>query len=191
MPINTVYCPHCRARVNHIVSLSPKREMRYANKLTCPRCKKEFEIQQGFISERTVEAAQELKEFTESMDSMSSEFEKFVANVGEKDTVEEALDKADAVFRDARNALDEIALDVVDETINADKLLEMYSVPDVKQFTLGKAQRAVDRAQERYGIPDELSDAAMTAAEAVYDAAASRLQGRNKVSDNIPNPASM
>ena len=183
MPINTVFCPHCKARVNHIVSVSPRREMQFAESLVCPRCKKGFEVNKRSISSRTIEATKELKEFTENMDRMSSEYERFVADVGKKDTVEEALGKADAVFNEARNALDEISLDAIEESIDADKLLELYSVPDVKQFTLGKTRKAVDRVQERYNVPTEVSDAAMTAAEAVFDAAMSRLQGDRQASE--------
>lgn len=177
MPINTIKCPHCGARVNHTVKLSKELKPVCNDVLKCPRCKEEFHVQQEDIAPRTLSDTRELAEFTEKMEKTDSDFERFVADVGKEDTVEEALNKADEVFAAARGALDEISLENTANTIDAEELLTTFSVPDVKQFAMNKAndyaqQKLNDvtqRAQERFDLSDETAEAARNLVEEGFD----------------------
>ena len=174
MPINTVKCPHCGARVNHIVKADDAVKGDFSQTLDCPRCKKQFVVNSTSLSMRTIEGVKELAAFSERMSQSETEFEKAFGD-DKGDSVEEALNKADAVFKTAKRALDEISLDQAAETIDAEELLQQYSVPDVKQFAMGKAQQAARKAQDRYGFSDAVVDRAVELADQGYDKAAQKL----------------
>ena len=188
MPINTIKCPHCGARVNHTVKLSRELEPVCNDVLKCPRCKEEFHVQREDIAPRTLSDTKELAEFTEKMEKTDSDFERFVADVGKEDTVEEALSKADEVFAAARGALDEISLENTANTIDAEELLTTFSVPDVKQFAMNKAnnyaQQKLDdvtqRAQERFDLSDETAEAARNLLEEGFDDVYQKIANRSR-----------
>ncbi len=171
MPINTVKCPFCGARVNHTVKVAEAMDADFMKAIGCPRCKKQFSVNTTSLSSRTLEGVNELAAFDKQMSVSESEFEKAFGD-DKGDSVERALDKADEVFGAAKRALDEISLEKAAQTIDADELLQQYSVPDVKQFAMGKTQQAVRKVQQRYGISDALADEAARMAELGYDAAA-------------------
>lgn len=144
MPINTILCPYCKARVNYSVSslnqvISQDLE---DERIVCPRCKLEFGITKDAISSRVLSDLQDLDSFERMMSSTSEKFEEVFKD--DSDTVEHSLEKADQVFQAAKDALDEISLEKTDQVIDADELLKQYAIPDVVISTLkGKTQQIV------------------------------------------------
>lgn len=170
MPINTAKCPHCGARVNHIVKSNASLSGNEQYEVDCPRCKQPFTVAGSELSERTREDVRELNAFEQLMNESESNFVKALAD-DEGDSVEKALERADEVFNGARRALDDISLDAASEVIDADQLLETYSIPDVKSFAMNRADRFARKAQDRFDLSDEVTSAISGLAEAAYDQA--------------------
>lgn len=185
MPINTYICPNCGARVNHTVRQLAEPQIKYDGEtgerieidspgqlVICPRCKTEHGVVRADISERTVADIGALDAF----DSVMSDDENVRAILEDDggDAVEAALNKADAVFGNAKRALDDIQLESVSNTIDADELLNKYQIPDVKNFAFTKAREKVVAKGVAKGYSEENVGMA-------YDAAANLLQ------EHIPN----
>lgn len=181
MPINTVACPHCGARVNHIVPAGTVLNGDESFSVACPRCKQDFLVWGSDVSERTREDIRELVEFERFINETDNEFDKAVAD-DSGNSVEAALEKADEVFGAAKRALDDISLDAASKVIDADQLLETYSIPDVKNMAMDRAKDAVmsranqatQRAQERFNLSDETTRALNGMAERTYDRASDK-----------------
>ena len=158
MPITTLKCPHCAARVNYVLHVEDLAEEDGGDALktiACPRCKELFPLRMDEIDSRAREDMRELREFSQRMGADEGGFQELLDSGG--DTVEEALGKADETFGMARRALDDITLDQPSETIDAEQLLRNYFVPDVKDLAKGKTQRAAQIATERYKVPEPVA----------------------------------
>lgn len=177
MPINTVRCPKCGARVNHTVKPDAVLNGNESFELKCPRCKSDFSILGSNVSDRTRENVKELHDFENLMGSMDAEFEKaFMDESG--DSVETALAAAEKVFGAAKRALDEISLDTASDTIDADQLLETYSIPDVKSMAMKRAEDAAHKVQQRYDLSDEAVQDITRMADRAYDRASEKLSAK-------------
>ena len=130
MPINTMKCPQCGARVNHVMRVdgtSGKSTGVGVTDIMCPRCKKPFSVQEGQLSQRTLDDMRELRQFNELMSDSDEDFKELL-ETGDCDSVEVALERADEVFDAARRALDDITLEQTANVIDADQLLQQYAV---------------------------------------------------------------
>lgn len=177
MPINTMKCPHCGARVNHTVRAGTSFAQGSTVSIACPRCKQSFDVSKGDLSPRTQEELDELVKFEELMNGVDDSFAKAVVDE-EGDSVEIALDRATRVFAEARGALDEISIEDTGKAIDADELLTTFSVPDVKQFAMGKAQQAVASAQEKYDLSDKTTEVVGNFVDSVVDSAYDRVSAK-------------
>ncbi len=182
MPINTIKCPHCGARVNHTIRAGSSFLQGASVSIGCPRCKQQFEVSKSDLSVRTKEELEELEDFEKLMNGVDDSFAKAVVDEG-GDSVEIALDRATKVFAEARGALDEISIEDTGKAIDADELLTTFSVPDVKQFAMGKAQQAVSNVQEKYDLSDETTEVVSNIVDNAVDSAYDRV--RAKVSAKV------
>lgn len=189
MPINTYICPNCGARINHTMrylsdDLFANEEYRGEDvtdednpqtslpveehvvaEVYCPRCKQRQSLYADDISQRTLADMNALDEFDMVMADDSSVRDVLEDDGG--DAVEAALDKADAVFENARRALDDIRLEDVSSTIDADKLLQRYQIPDVKNFAINKIHDKAAVKAEAHGIPRQDFDEAYNTAASI------------------------
>lgn len=175
MPINTCICPNCGARINQTVKRddfdikngAPSSEEELGVVIVCPRCKVQCRVASYDLSQRTITDIQALEQFDQVMSD--DENVRYVLEDDGGDAVEAALSKADKVFDNAKRALDDIHLEDVSDTIDADVLLGKYRIPDVKSFAFTKARNKVVEAGVERGYSEESVGAA-------YDAAANLLQ---------------
>ena len=171
MPINTMKCPSCGARVNHVLragDFSSESKGQQATQILCPRCKKTFSVSEEEVSQRAKDDMRELQDFNQLMGDSEEDFKGLIEKDG-IDSVEKALERADEVFAAARGALDDISLEQTSDSIDADQLLRQYAVPEVKDFALNQAERLAQRMQDRYGLSDRARDGAQTLAGQAID----------------------
>ena len=170
MPIMTVRCPNCGARVNRTLRASEVPDAKSSApvaELACPRCKGPFSVEASALTERVREDARELRDFEHKMGSSEDDYRELLRGTKE-DAVEAALQLADQAFVRARKSLDEIKLERPAHAIDAEQLLEQYWVPDVERMSLVEDRKP--KRQRKPVSPVAAAAAGVVAAAAVKHA---------------------
>ena len=189
MPINTVRCPSCGARVNHVLRTKdiPEREPdAKVAEVSCPRCKGAFPVTMASLSERVREDVRDLRDFDRRMGSSEDDFKELFSSSAE-DTVESALKLADEAFARARRSLDEIELESAVHAIDAERLLAQYWVPDVERMSLVGDKKP--KRQRKPVPPAAAAVAGAVAVAAVKHAGTAEAKKSKETAAAVPPPA--
>ena len=168
MPINTVICPTCGASVNYAVD-----NKSVERTLTCPRCKGRMSVSQASLTARVVEDLQALAD--QDAKSQAAEQRFAAALTTSADAVDESLNRAKAVFREARTTMEGIAGNV--EIADVQTLVDQYSVADDARTDASNVglratvrRKAVDAiANKFFKGNDRAGNALFNVAEAALD----------------------